>query len=69
MCGRFTQLLIWRQIHDLYNLKGPPLLLNLQLRYNRCTGAGFCGMPAQCGREPRYRPTPLGTGVILGTRR
>ena len=34
MCGRFTQKLTWRQIHDLYSLKGSPLPLNLQPRYN-----------------------------------
>ena len=39
MCGRFTQLLTWRQIHDLYSLRGPALPLNLQPRYN--------GAPAQ----------------------
>ena len=39
MCGRFTQKLTWRQIHDLYSLTGPPLPLNLQPRYN--------GAPAQ----------------------
>ena len=39
MCGRFTQKLTWRQVHDLYRLTGPPLPLNLQPRYN--------GVPAQ----------------------
>ena len=39
MCGRFTQKLTWRQIHDLYSLTGPPLPLNLQPRHN--------GAPAQ----------------------
>ncbi len=39
MCGRFTQQLTWRQIHDLYSLTGPGLSLNLQPRYN--------GAPAQ----------------------
>ena len=39
MCGRFTQKLTWRQIHDLYSLKGPSLPLNLQRRHN--------GAPAQ----------------------
>ena len=34
MCGRFTQKLTWRQIHDLYNLTAPVVLLNLQPRYN-----------------------------------
>ncbi len=34
MCGRFTQQLTWRQIHDLYSMKGPTLPLNLQPRYN-----------------------------------
>ena len=34
MCGRFTQKLTWRQIHDLYNLTAPTVPLNLQLRYN-----------------------------------
>ena len=38
MCGRFTQQLTWRQIHDLYGLKGPPLPLNLQPRYNGAPG-------------------------------
>ena len=37
MCGRFTQKLTWRRIHDLYSLTGLPL--NLQPRYN--------GAPAQ----------------------
>ena len=39
MCGRFTQKLTWRQIHDLYSLRGPSLPLNLQPHYN--------GAPAQ----------------------
>ena len=39
MCGRFTQKLTWRQIHDLYSLTGSSLPLNLQPRYN--------GAPAQ----------------------
>ena len=34
MCGRFTQKLTWRQIHDLYNLTAPTVPLNLQPRYN-----------------------------------
>ena len=39
MCGRFTQKLSWRQIHDLYGLWATGLPLNLQPRYN--------GAPAQ----------------------
>ena len=39
MCGRFTQKLTWRQIHDLYSLREPGLPLNLQPHYN--------GAPAQ----------------------
>ena len=39
MCGRFTQKLTWRQIHELYSPSGPGLPLNLQPRYN--------GAPAQ----------------------
>lgn len=34
MCGRFTQRLTWREIHNLYSLKGSPLPPNLQPRYN-----------------------------------
>ena len=34
MCGRFTQKLTWRQIHDLYDLTAPAVPLNLQPRYN-----------------------------------
>ncbi len=34
MCGRFTQMLTWRQIHDLYSLTGSALPLNLEPRYN-----------------------------------
>ena len=34
MCGRFTQKLTWRQIHDLYSLAGSALPLNLEPRYN-----------------------------------
>ena len=34
MCGRFTQKLTWRQIHHLYNLTAPVVLLDLQPRYN-----------------------------------
>ena len=41
MCGRFTQKLTWRQIHDLYSLKGPPLPLNLQPHYNGAPGQDF----------------------------
>ena len=32
MCGRFTQKLTWRKIHDLYNLTAPTVPLNLQPR-------------------------------------
>ena len=39
MCGRFTQKLTWRQIHDLYSMRGPSLPLNLQHCHN--------GAPAQ----------------------
>ena len=39
MCGRFTQNLTWRQIHDLYSLTEPSPPLTLQPRYN--------GAPAQ----------------------
>ena len=39
MCGRFTQQLTWREIHDLYSLTRPGLPLYLQPRYN--------GAPAQ----------------------
>ncbi len=45
MCGRFTQKLTWRQIHDLYSLTGPGLPLNLEPRYQRRSGAGFRGLP------------------------
>ena len=41
MCGRFTQKLTWRQIHDLYSLTGPPLPLNLQPRYHGAPGQDF----------------------------
>ena len=34
MCGRFTQKLTWRQIHDLYSLTAQTVPLNLQPRYN-----------------------------------
>ena len=34
MCGRFIQKLTWRQIHDLYSLRGTELPLNLQPHYN-----------------------------------
>ncbi len=39
MCGRFTQQLTLREIHDLCSLTGPALPLNLRPRYN--------GAPAQ----------------------
>ena len=41
MCGRFTQQLTWRQIHDLYRVMGPSLSLNLQPRYNGAPGQDF----------------------------
>ena len=34
MCGRFTQQLTWQQLHNLYRLRGPAPLPNLQPRYN-----------------------------------
>ena len=34
MCGRFTQQLTWRRIHDLYRLRKPDLMVNLRPRYN-----------------------------------
>lgn len=36
MCGRYTHTLSWQQIHDLYRLTVPKVLLNLQERYNVC---------------------------------
>ncbi len=39
MCGRFTQQLTWRQIHELYQIPNLAPSLNLQTRYN--------GAPAQ----------------------
>ena len=32
MCGRFTQRMTWRELHELMNLIGTPL--NLRPRYN-----------------------------------
>ena len=52
MCGRFTQKLSWRQIHDLYSLKEPPLPLNLQPRYNGAPAQDFtaCRLDADGSR-------------------
>lgn len=36
MCGRYTHLLSWRQIHDLYRLTAPKEPPRLPLRYNAC---------------------------------
>ena len=41
MCGRFIQKLTWRQIHDLYSLRGTELSLNLQPHYNGAPGQDF----------------------------
>ena len=41
MCGRFTQKLTWRQIHDLYSLRRTGLPLNLQTHYNGAPGQDF----------------------------
>lgn len=35
MCGRFTRMYTWRQLYELYMLKGG-LLSNVQPRYNIC---------------------------------
>ena len=43
MCGRFTQKLTWRQIHDLYSPKGTGLSLNLQPHYNGAPAQDFAG--------------------------
>ena len=32
MCGRFTQIYTWQEVHDFYNLTGTPR--NLQPNYN-----------------------------------
>lgn len=36
MCGRFTQMFSWQEIHDLLSLEGPPL--ELRPRYNMAPG-------------------------------
>lgn len=41
MCGRSTQKLTWRQIHDLYSMRASALLLNLQPRYNGAQAQDF----------------------------
>ena len=41
MCGRFTQQLTWREIHDLYRLAGSALPMNLAPRYNGAPTQNF----------------------------
>ena len=56
MCGRFTQKLTWRQIHGLYRLKGSPLPLILQPRYNGAPShaRGICCRQRElAGTRPR----------------
>ena len=45
MCGRFTQKLTWRQIHDLYSLTGPGATTESGTSLQRRSGAGFRGLP------------------------
>ena len=47
MCGRFTQKLTYRQIHDGYSLKAPAVPLNLQTHYNGAPAQDF----AACRRD------------------
>ena len=57
MCGRFTQLLTWRQIHDLYRLTGPALPQNPQPRHN--------GAPTQDFAACRLDETSSRTSATL----
>ncbi|MBC9866352.1 MAG: hypothetical protein F7B06_07885 [Opitutae bacterium] len=41
MCGRFTQKLTWREIHDLYSSKEPEPPPKVQARYNGAPGQDF----------------------------
>lgn len=34
MCGRFTQMMTWREIHELYSIAKPVAVPDLQARYN-----------------------------------
>ena len=42
MCGRFTQMFSWQEVHDLLTLEGPPL--ELAPRYNVAPGQNIAAV-------------------------
>ena len=44
LCGRFTQRLPWRKIHELYQLPAHTPALNLRPRYNGCPTQDFASL-------------------------
>ena len=41
MCGRFTQTMSWKKLHDLYQIPRQTIPLNLRPRYNGCPTQDF----------------------------
>ena len=71
MRGRSTQELSWRQIHDLYDLTAPALVLNLQPRYNGAPAQDFaaCRLDETCSRaiaQFRWGLVPSSVSMAYG---
>ncbi len=64
MCGRFTQRLSWRELHELMDLIGAPL--NLRPRYNIAPGQDVAVVRAADPGSQSARPGPRSGGTGSG---
>ncbi len=66
MCGRFTQMMSWSEVLNLYHYQEPAAPQSLTPRHNGCTDPELRGLPARRGRPAHGGQTSLGVGAVLG---